>query len=484
MHKKILFLIFFIFSFISIYSQTETRSFIPDSLDGYVEQALITWQIPGAAVCVVKDGKVVVMKGYGVREKGKDEKVDENTLFMIGSNTKAFTATLLAILENEGKCSLNDKVQKYLPDFKMKDPWVAKELNLTDILSHRMGMETFQGDFMYWTSDLTMDEVIEKFGELTPKYSFRSKWGYTNAGFAIAGKIIEKISGEKWSDFLKEKIFSPLKMNRTLALSKDFNTADNTAAPHTFVNEETEPIPIPSIDNLAPAGSIGSSVNDMSHWVLAQLNNGIYDDDEVIPPSVIKKTRQPVSIIRRKSHPFNRQHYSLYGLGWQLEDYEGRELVEHTGGVNGFVTSVTLVPEENLGVVVLTNTDQNGLFEALKWEIVDAYLGLPFRDYSNYLYKGFERAKEKGEKEIEALRDSADMNLSPSLPIEEYTGRYTHDVYGFIKITKRGNALEMSFEHHPDLKGKLESIGDDRFLCTFSDPIYGIRVIPFITEGK
>ena len=161
-------------SFFNVCAQ-ETPSFITDSLDNYVKRALEQWQIPGAAVLIVKDGKVVIEKGYGIKELGKDDKVDENTLFMIGSNTKAFTGTALAILEQEGKCKLDDKVIKYLPDFKMKNEWVTKELNLVDIVTHRMGLQTFQGDFMYWTSDLTSDEVIEKFGKLTPNYTFRTK---------------------------------------------------------------------------------------------------------------------------------------------------------------------------------------------------------------------------------------------------------------------------------------------------------------------
>ncbi|MDO8550649.1 MAG: serine hydrolase [Ignavibacteria bacterium] len=484
MHNKILSLIFVLFSFINIYSQTEIPSFITDSLDAYVEKALTTWQIPGVAVCVVKDGEVVVMKGYGVCEEGKNDKVDENTLFMIGSNTKAFTTTALAMLEHDGKCAFDDKVQKWLPDFTMKDPWVTKELNLTDIVSHRMGMETFQGDFMYWTSDLTMDEVIRKFGQLTPMYSFRTTWGYTNAGYAIAGKIIEKISGKTWSEFLKERIISPLNMNRTLALSEEIKNAENVAAPHTTVDGVTVPVPIPDIDNLAPAGSISSSVKDMSNWLIAQLNNGKLDEEEIIPPSVIKKTRQPSSIVRRISHPFNKQHYSLYALGWGLEDYEGRELVEHTGGVNGFVTSVTLVPEENLGVVVLTNTGQNGLFVALKWEIIDAFLGLPYRNYSETFFERFGAGRKNEEKRTAELRDSVDMDLTPSLALNDYSGRYLHDVYGYIDITRNGDLLEMSFEHHSNLKGKLESLGENRFLCTYSDPMYGIRVIPFVTEGN
>lgn len=196
---------------------------------------------------------------------------------MIGSNTKAFTGTALAMLENEGKLNLEDKVIKYLPDFKMKDEWVTNHLNLLDIVSYRMGYETFQGDFMYWTSDLTAEEVIEKFGMITPKYDFRTKYDYTNAGYAVAGKIIGKVSGHSWADFIREKIFIPLEMKRTVPLSEEFIKAANIAKPHTFVNGKMSVIPIQNIDNLAPCGSIGSSINDLSHWVIAQLDSGKFN---------------------------------------------------------------------------------------------------------------------------------------------------------------------------------------------------------------
>ena len=251
-------------------------SFVKDSLDNYVNRSLAEWKIPGAAVCVIKDGKVVVMKGYGVREMGTNDKVDENTLFMIGSNTKAFTATALAMLDAEKKLSLDDKVQKWLPDFKLYDPWVAKEANIRDLLCHRLGFETFQGDFMFFDSDLSTAEVREKMGRLKPMYSFRSKWGYTNSAFLTAGEIIPKASGQSWADFITNRIFKPLGMNNSLALSKDIKTANNKCSPHTVVMGELRKIPYGNIDNLAPAGSISSSVNDMSKWVMMLLNKQEY----------------------------------------------------------------------------------------------------------------------------------------------------------------------------------------------------------------
>src|SRR5687768_2414849 len=225
------FLLFAAACFLVSTSQNNIPSFIKDSLDSYVEKALKEWQIPGVAVCVVKDGKVVVMKGYGIKELGSNEKVDGNTLFMIGSNTKAFTATALALLQSNlpedraGKLSLDDKVQKWLPTFRLHDPWVTKEANLRDLLCHRLGFETFQGDFTFFDTDLTTQQVREKWAKVEPLHSFRGQWGYTNAAFMTAGEVIPKASGKTWAAYLQEKIFQPLGMTRTLALSKDITAA-------------------------------------------------------------------------------------------------------------------------------------------------------------------------------------------------------------------------------------------------------------------
>jgi CubicO group peptidase (beta-lactamase class C family) len=454
-------------------------SFIKDSVDAYVNRALEMWQIPGAAVCIVKDGKVVLAKGYGITEINRDEAVDANTLFMIGSNTKAFTGTALALLENEGRINLEDKVQKFLPDFTMKDAWIAKELNLIDIVTHRMGMETFQGDAMYWTSDLTPAEVINKFGRLTPAYGFRTRYGYTNAGYAIAGEVIKNVTDTSWNDYIRSRIFKPLNMNRSTALSEEYFKADNIAKAHTFVENNMEVIPFKKIDNLAPAGSIGSSAADIANWMIAQLDSGKLEGQQVLPFKVIQRTRQPFTITGRNRHPFNKTHYNLYGLGWVLEDYEGKEIISHTGGVNGFVTSVTLIPEENLGIAVFTNTDQNYFFLALRWEITDAYLNLDYRNYNQVFHNGFSKNRHKLMKNIAELRDSAAMNIKPDFELARFTGKYEHEVYGNIDISEVNDNLQMRFQHHSSLTAKLESIGNNRFLCTFNDPTYGVVVIPF-----
>ena len=469
----------------SIYGAlSQVPSFISDSMDSYIEEGLQDWQIPGVAVVVVKDGQVVLEKGYGVLEMGKPEKVDENTLFMIASNTKAFTGTAMSMLAHEGKCSLDDRVQKYLPGFRMKDPWVAQNITLTDVMSHRIGMETFQGDFMYWESDLIRDEVIEKFGMLTPLYDFRSRWGYCNAGFVVAGKCLEEIEGISWEQFIRERIVKPLEMNRTLVMTSETLDATNIASAHTMLLGQLQVIPHCQIDNIAPAVSISSSVHDMSHWLIALLDSGRYNGREVIPYQAIRKAQTPHSIIRPARHPFNHAHYSLYGLGWDLMDYEGREIVSHTGGVDGFVTSVTLLPEEDLGIVVLTNTDMNGFYQALKWEIIDAYLGLPYRDYNSFYLNRYMPALREEWQMVTAWQDSVKMKANPSVKLSKFEGTYRHEIYGTASLKSMDDYLVMTLEHHPDLTARLEHISGNRFLCTYSHPLWGIKVFPFVVDDR
>ena len=487
MIRQLTFLLIFVFTGFQIFAQpTAQPSFVRDSLDSYVERALTQWQIPGVAVGIVKDGELVVAKGYGVRELGKPEKVDANTLFMIGSNTKAFTGTALALLEADGKLSLTDPVKKYLPRFDMKDDWVENHLDLQDIVSHRIGMETFQGDFMYWTSDLTSDQVIEKFGKLEPMYPLRTKWGYCNVGFLIAGKVIETVSGKTWAEVLKERIFTPLGMNRTIALSAGLPGTDNAAQAHSMVEGKTVVQPYGLIDNLAPAGSISSSIEDMSHWVIAQLANGKYMGQEVIPANVIARTREPLSIEGRRPSTSSgiRRHYGLYGMGWELSDYDGREIVSHTGGVNGFVTSVTLMPEENLGIIVLTNTDMNGFYVALMREILDAYLARPYQNYSG-IYFGMMNQQLQGElAQVKAWQDTIAMNPVTAVPLKDFTGRYEHEAYGWMDVRQDGKALKLTFQHHSKLVGTLEPLGGHRFMLSFNDPLFGIKPVHFTIEDK
>lgn len=462
----------------------DRSKFISDSLDTYINKALTNWRIPGAAICIVKDGKVVKMKGYGIKELGLNNKVDENTLFMIGSNTKAFTATALAMLQVQGKLSLDDKVNKYLPQWKLDNQFASQEAIIRDLLCHRIGFRTFQGDFTFYNTDLTREQVMEKMSHVKAIYPFRTTWGYTNSAFLTAGQIIPAVTGKAWETYLRENIFAPLGMGNTVALSGDIMRSINRTVPHTLVNGQLKAISYAQIDGLAPAGAISSSVNDMSKWVMALLNNGKVGPRQVIPAAAIEATRQPQDVVGTTTNPDGSSSYLLYGLGWALQYYNNHKVVMHTGGVNGYLTSVTLLPADQLGIVILTNTDQNEFFEALKWDIMDAYLHKPFSDYSSKYLSYFKAQQVEEQKKDKMLRDTVAMNRLPQLPASQYTGKYDNDLYGSMTVTQgANNDLEMRFEHHPKMYAKLQPLGGNRFYVTFSDPVLGKAVFPFTVEN-
>ena len=483
--KKVTLFIFSLFALATVNAQNIDRSkFIKDSLDLYINRALTNWRVPGAAVCIVKDGKIVLMKGYGIKELGLLNKVDENTLFMIGSNTKAFTATALAMLQAEKKISLDEKVTKYIPEFKLDNKLAGEQAIVKDLLSHRLGFKTFQGDFTFYNTNLARHEIIAKMGQMKAAYPFRTTWGYTNSAFLTAGEIIPRVTGKPWEMYLKENIFAPLGMSNTLALTADMPKSINRTVPHTLVDGRLTPIPYCNIDGLAPAGAISSSVNDMSKWVMALLNNGKVGNKQVIPAAAINATRQAQDIVGNVQHINGETNYQLYGLGWFIQDYAGHRLIMHDGGVNGYLSSVTLVPKENLGIVILTNTDQNSLYEALRWEIMDAYFKMKYFNYSD-AYLSMNRINVTNELQADKRkRDTIALMPKPALPLNKYTGKYVNDFYGSMTITVGElNDLEMRFEHHPKMFARLQPLGGNRFYVTFSDPTYGKAVFPFFVQN-
>ncbi len=482
--KKLVFLIAFTFYLCTLIAQeSKLPVFVTDSLENYITRGMTKWKIPGLSVAIVKNGKVLFMKGYGVTRVGSKEPVNENTLFMIGSNTKAFTATTIAMLQVEGKLSLTDKVQKWMPEFKLKDPLATNDIIIADLMSHRIGFETFQGDFTYWTSNLSRAEVIHKMALINALYIFRAKWGYCNAAFLTAGELIPRITGKSWEETVKEKILTPLKMNRTLMLSKELKRASNAAFPYTIVDDILTELPIPDIDNLAPAGSISSCAKDMAIWLLAQLNDGKIDGIQVIPEKAIQTIRMPYSIMGIDPRFKQETHFYLYGLGLVINDRNGKLVYSHTGGVNGFLSSVMFIPEEKIGIVVLTDTDQNNFFQNLTDEIRDAFLGLPYQDYSDKSLDVFKKEFNKSKAKIDSLKNVVKLINKPSFPLENYTGTYINEVYGDIAIKLEKNNLNIYFSNHPDLIGKLEYLKNDVFLCTYSDPTMGIVEIPFKVEN-
>jgi CubicO group peptidase (beta-lactamase class C family) len=464
---------------------SQQPAFITDSLDSYINNGIKKWNIPGLAIVIVKDGKVVLMKGYGVRDVKTMEPVDENTLFMIASNSKLFTATSLAQLEFDKKLSLNDKISKYFPGYRLYDSNTTNLVTIRDMLSHHLGTKTFQGDFSFWDSRSSRAEIIGKMKFLKPSQNFRQSFGYCNSCFLTAGEVIQKVTGKPWEVYVSDSIIQPLGMMNTHPLGAGMKQMPGAARPYTnnFTGKLTE-LPYDNVDNLAPAGSIVSCVKDLSHWLLLQLDSGRYDGHQVIPWPVLRTTRQMQTIITSNKNDLLPQHYYGYGLGNFQGDYNGRQVYEHTGGADGFVTNVCFVPEENLGISILTNNDNQGFFEALRYQVLDAYLGVKYVNRGDQFYEFFKPDFDTMVAKVKALQARV-KGGKPALDLKSYTGDYTHELYGPITVSQDKKDLLVHFTNTTDLTATLQYMDNDEWLLTYSNPAFGIFPLKFATaNGK
>lgn len=481
--KHLILSILLLYSNISIGQENKLPSFISDSLETYIERGMKDWQIPGLSIAIVKDGQIVYMKGFGVTEKD-GQKINENTLFMIGSNTKAFTGAALASLHVAGKMDLSDKVIKWMPEFHLKDTFATNEIIVSDLLSHQTGLKHLRGDFSYWSSPLTRKDVIQKMGVIESSHMIRTKFGYCNSAFVAAGELIPRIINKTWEETVFDSIIEPLKMERTLMLSKEVRKAENVAAPHTFVDGKLSKIPIMDVDNLGPAGSMSSSASDMAKWLQALISNGKVDNHQLIDSRIIKEIKRPYSIMGIDPRDNQITHFYLYGLGLLINDCDGKLLYYHDGGLDGYLSSVMVIPEEQLGIVVLTNNDFNNFYADLADEIRDAFLGLPYKGYSNKSLKKYIEKKIVDDLYIDSLKNIISQMNKPELTFNNYCGKYTNEIYGEIEVKQQNEKLFIKFSNHPDLIGALEYIKDNVFLCSYSKPNFGIVEIPFHIEQK
>jgi len=477
--KKIILVLTVFYLFTVSYAQQP--SFISDSLDGYVQQGMKDWSIPGLAIAIVKDGKIVLMKGYGVRDVKTKEPVDENTLFMIASNSKLFTATALAQLEYDKKLSLDDKITKYFPNYRVYDTTTTQLVTIRDMLSHHLGTKTFQGDFTFWNTTFNRQQVINKMRLLKPSQNFRQSYGYCNSCFLTAGEIIPVVSGSPWEVYVYDSIVEPLGMSNTHTLSHGMEQMPNAAKPYTNTfSKDLVELPYDEIDNIAPAGSIVSCVKDISHWLLMQLDSGRYEGKQILPWAVLQRTRDMNTILNSRRNPFTSTHFVGYCLGLLVTDYGGKQVYWHTGGADGFVTNTCFVPEENLGITILTNNDDQNFFEVLRYQILDAYLKRASVNWSKLRLNDFLKGHNETLARIDSLKAKVKDN-KPSLPLNAYTGTYENELYGVITVTANGNDLNIKFNSHINLTAKLQYMDNDEWLITYSHPAFGIFPLKFKT---
>jgi CubicO group peptidase (beta-lactamase class C family) len=435
-------------------AQTE-KSVDLKKLDKYFAKMVADWDVPGASIGIVKDGKLVFTGNYGVLEVGKSAPPDENTLYAIASNSKAFTSAIMGMLVQEGKLNWDDKVKKYLPYFALYDPWVSDNVTLRDILSHRVGLGTFSGDNIWYKSELSAEEIIKHIKYVPKAYDFRAGYGYSNLMYITAGEVIATVTGKSWGENVKERILDPLGMNRTISSVTALEKTGNYATPHARKDDKNYPIPWVSWDNVAATGGLMSSVSDISKWMIFNLNNGIVGQDTLLSKTTRNMVWTPHTnhmVDHTSKNDFDR-HFNAYGLGWGLSDYHGRMKVGHTGGFDGMITAVTLIPDENLGVVVLTNGVKSPIMAATYYAL-DAFLGVEVKDWSADYLKSTDEGAAKDTR-ISDRKSKRVLDTKPTLAPEDFIGDYYSDIYGKISIAKAGDQLKLIFDHSPLLSANL-----------------------------
>jgi CubicO group peptidase (beta-lactamase class C family) len=454
--------------FVSVVSPIARAQDAPlGGFDEYVNKAIRDWEVPGVAIAVVKDDQVVFAKGYGLKKLGDPAPVDERTLFAIGSSSKAFTAAAVAMLVDEGKLKWDDPATKYLPGFELYDPYVTRELTVRDLLSHRSGLE--RGDLLWYGTEYNRDEILRRARFLKPTWSLRSTFGYQNLMYLAAGQLIARVSGKSWDEFIRQRILTPLGMTASGTSIRDFKEADNVASPHGKLEDKVALIQWRNIDNIAPAGSINSNVVDVAQWVRLQLGQGTFEKKTLISSGAVKEMHTSQTVMRVEppySFFYPEAHFLNYGLGWFLSDYRGRKLVEHGGAIDGMRAQVALMPEEKLGLVVLTNRGGTLLPVALMYRILDAYMGAAQpRDWSAELLKTMKSLEAQGEAAAKKLEADRVPDTKPTHAFEKYAGTYENDLYGALKVTLENGRLNLRFG--PAFTGELEHWHYDTFRAKF-----------------
>jgi CubicO group peptidase (beta-lactamase class C family) len=430
--------------------------------DAYITKAMQDWKVPALAIAVVKDDSIVLMKGYGTRTMGTTQPVDEHTLFAIGSASKAFTATVVAMLVDEGKMRWDDPVAVYLPGFQLYDPYVSRELTVRDALTHRSGLS--RGDLMWYATDYDRDEILRRVRFLRPSWSARARFGYQNIMYLAAGQAAARASGRSWDDLVRDRIFQPLGMTESSTSTRALAGLQNVATPHTEVDDTLRVVPWHNIDNIGPAGSINSSAADMLKWVRFQLAQGKVGGKPLVSTSALGETHMaqmviPVTADNRQVNPYT--HLSAYGMGWFLQDYRGRGLDQHGGNIDGMSAMVGLMPEEKIGLVVLTNANGSPLPSIAMYRVLDALLAQPPRDWSAEYRKSFDKQRAQSRETEQKRLALRATGTKPSLPLEKYAGVYADSMYGEARVRVENGVLAMSYGTSFD--GTLEHWHYDTF---------------------
>jgi CubicO group peptidase (beta-lactamase class C family) len=469
----------------------------PKKFDARVEMVMKASEVPGAAIAIVENGKVTLARGYGVRKLGFAEAVDANTLFQIGSTTKAFTATALALLVEEGKIRWDDRVIDHLPGFRMYDPWVTREITVRDLLVHRSGLGRGQGDLMFVPStEISRADLVRRIQFLKPATSFRSGFAYDNVLYAVAGQVVEAVAGKTWEDFVEERILQPAGMKSSVTNDVDRLSAPDRAFPHGRVGELRGIGPQQPFDekkvalgaNVGPAGAIAAGANDLARWLAVQLASGQLPGSEqrLFSAASAQAMWQPVVPIPATPFPPALAdavpQFRGYALGWFVQDYRGHKVIQHAGGTLGFRAIVVLIPEKNTGFAIVNNSEDNEFVPGLHYELLDHYLGLPKHDWPK-AFKDFFAERNKAGLEAQKVATAERPQSSPTLPLASYAGAYSDPWYGPIAVTESEGQLSIDFRQTPGMVGPLEHWAYDTFVARWPDPLIEPAFVTFALDA-
>jgi CubicO group peptidase (beta-lactamase class C family) len=459
--------------------QAATMPAVPlKGLDEFVGRVIKSFEVPGVALAVVKDGQVLVAKGYGVRTLGEAAPVDGRTLFGIASNTKVFTAAALGLLVEEGKIEWDAPVIRYLPWFQMYDPFVTRELTVRDLLVHRSGFGLGAGDLLWWPeSTYDRGEIARRLRFIPPAASFRSAYAYDNVLYLVAGEVIEAVSGQSWEDFVSQRILSRVGMTGSNVRHSAATAGGNIAATHAPVEGIVRPIRPFESDNTNPAGGINTSAEDIAKWMNVLLARGKLADGSRLFSD--QTWRQLTTLVTPMPNPEPRAELAAlksgfrgYALGLEARDYRGHKILTHTGGLPGYVSKVTTVPDLGLGVAVLTNQESGEAFNAITFDVLDAFMVPADAPKTDWL-EAYVTARDRNAAEVKAAEQKVtttrNASSRPSLPLERYAGTYQDPWYGDIVVAAESGKLVMRFTKTPALVGDLEHYQYDTFIARWRD---------------
>ncbi len=480
---KIFFLI--LFALVANFIQGQTLDTKVKEFDAYVESSRKLFQIPGLAITVVKDGKVLLKKGYGVRQLGTTNAVDTQTLFACASTTKAMTATCMAMLVDEGKVKWDDRVIDYLPDFQLYDPAVTRELKIRDLFTHNSGVGN--ADFLWTFMNIPSDEVLAKMRQVKPSYSLRSSFIYQNIFYLAAGKVIEKVSGQPWTAFIQKRIFDPLQMTWTFPLLGQVKDS-NQSQPHYFFENSIQVIQRTSADAIGPAGSVWSCVDDMSKWALCMLDSSKYAGGRLVKPATwIELFNPQVMVTPAQFYPtakLTKPNWKTYSLGWFQQDYKGRKVNFHTGSLAGETAMHGQLPAENLAVYIFGNLDHAEVRHALMFKIFDHFALGGSRDWSAEVHDLYKKQTEASEQQAKKFEDNRITNTKSTVDLTTYAGTYSDPLYGELTVAVQNNSLVVTANNV--VKATLDHWHYDTFRGFFEKRWWGKTnaTFDFNNQGK